>query len=167
MHRQASSSDVHQNLLHGGQPMVTLASPNFLMPPAPMPQSQSSHSSQEDCSGISYTVKHKLQEHLMRKHSNCDIPNVATGGSSGSSGAASTSSSVKMRPVIRTYSAPLPLTNAAFFQPSITPGMPPGPPSLDPYPIPTSDQEMYNIKQHIRNSGLQKSKFKRKSSAQK
>ena len=139
--------------------MVTLASPNFLMPPAPMhTQSQSSHSSQEDCSGISYTVKHKLQEHLMRKHSNCDI--LSASAQASSSGAAGTSSQVKMRPVIRTYSAPLPLTNPAFFQPSVppTPGMPPGAPSLDPYPIPTSDQEMYNIKQHIRNNGLSKSK---------
>ena len=152
LHRHASSSDVHQNLTQSHQPLVTLASPNFLMPPAPMPQNTSSHSSQEDCSGISYTVKHKLQEHLMRKHSNCDIAGIS------SAAASASTSQVKMRPVIRTYSAPLPLTNAAFFQPP-TPGMPgPGAASLDPYPIPTPDQEMYNIKQHIRNSGLQKSK---------
>ena len=60
LHRHASSSDVYQNLVQQHQPLVTLASPNFLMPPAP-PQSQSSHSSTEDCSGISYAVKHKLQ----------------------------------------------------------------------------------------------------------
>ena len=30
--------------------------------------------------------------------------------------------------------------------------------SSDPYPTPPSDQEMYNIKQHIRNNVLQKSK---------
>ena len=50
------------NQLFGGasQPMVTLASNNFLMPPVPTQQS-SSHSSTEDCSsGCSYEVKHKL-----------------------------------------------------------------------------------------------------------
>ena len=75
---------------------------------------------------------------------------------------------VKLRPVIRTYSAPLPLTNPQLLQP------PPFHPhgnisgggggmanmqiSSDPYPTPPSDQEMYNIKQHIRNNVLQKSK---------
>ena len=156
LHRHASSSDVHQNLVQH-QPLVTLASPNFLMPPAP-PQSQSSHSSTEDCSGISYAVKHKLQEHLMRKHTSGNLREFDCDIASSGNGNAATSS-VKMRPVIRTYSAPLPLTNAAFFQPP-TPGSSSGlgPASLDPYPIPPTDQEMYNIKQHIRNNGLQKSK---------
>ena len=65
-----------------------------------------------------------------------------------------------MRPVLRTYSAPLPLTNPAFFQPP--PSQASGLPSMpsDPYPIPPTDQEMYNIKQHIRNNVLQKSKVK-------
>ena len=67
----------------------------------------------------------------------------------------------KLRPVIRTYSAPLPLTNPSFFQPG--PNNQPhqsGMASLpsDPYPTPPSEQEMYNIKQHIRNNVLQKSK---------
>ena len=42
-----------------GPPLVTLASSNFLMPPPPN-QSQSSHSSTEDCSGCSNEVRHKL-----------------------------------------------------------------------------------------------------------
>ena len=86
---------------------------------------------------------------------NCDMNNPGVGG-------------VKLRPVIRTYSAPLPLTNPQLLQP------PPFHPhgnisgggggmanmqiSSDPYPTPPSDQEMYNIKQHIRNNVLQKSK---------
>ena len=45
---------------------------------------------------------------------------------------------------------PLPLTTN---QASGLPSMP-----TDPYPIPPTDQEMYNIKQHIRNNVLQKSK---------
>ena len=77
---------------------------------------------------------------------------------------------VKVRPVIRTYSAPLPLSNPQLLQP------PPFHPhgniggpgggmasmqiSSDPYPTPPSDQEMYNIKQHIRNNVLQKSKVR-------
>ena len=61
----------------------------------------------------------------------------------------------KLRPVIRTYSAPLPLTNPSFFQPGQS-GMASLP--SDPYPTPPSEQEMYNIKQHIRNNVLQKSK---------
>ena len=63
----------------------------------------------------------------------------------------------KMRPVIRTHSAPLPLTNPAFFQPGTVSGAMASMP-CDPYPIPPTDQEMYNIKQHIRNSVLQKNK---------
>jgi len=158
-----------------GPPLVTLASSNFLMPPPPN-QSQSSHSSTEDCSGCSNEVRHKLHEHLMQKHRrecptcssvpsgnlsdcNCDISASIAAGALTIGGAAS-----KIRPVIRTYSAPLPLTNPAFFQPQAS-GLPSMP--TDPYPIPPTDQEMYNIKQHIRNNVLQKSKFKRKSSAQK
>jgi len=160
-------------------PIVTL---DLLMPPPASLGGLSSHSSNEDCSGCSYAVKHKLQEHLMQKHRrecttcalkmgnitgecNCDMNNPGVG------------AGVKLRPVIRTYSAPLPLTNPQLLQP------PPFHPhgnisgggggmanmqiSSDPYPTPPSDQEMYNIKQHIRNNVLQKSKFKRKSSAQK
>ena len=68
---------------------------------------------------------------------------------------------VKLRPVIRTYSAPLPLTNPQLLQPP--PFHPHGSGGMasmpsDPYPTPPSDQEMYNIKQHIRNNVLQKSK---------
>jgi len=157
-----------------GPPLVTLASSNFLMPPPPN-QSQSSHSSNEDI-GCSNEVRLKLHEHLMQKHRrecptcssvptgnlsdcNCDISASIAAGALTIGGAAA-----KIRPVIRTYSAPLPLTNPAFFQPQAS-GLPSMP--TDPYPIPPTDQEMYNIKQHIRNNVLQKSKFKRKSSAQK
>ena len=38
------------------------------MPPMAGTSGHSSHSSQEDCSGVSFAVKHKLQEHLMQKH---------------------------------------------------------------------------------------------------
>jgi len=156
-------------------PLVTLASSNFLMPPPPN-QSQSSHSSTEDCSGCSNEVKHKLHEHLMQRRRR-ECPTCSTMGSgnpmdcncdiSASIAAVAASGAAKMRPVLRTYSAPLPLTNPAFFQPP--PSQASGLPSMpsDPYPIPPTDQEMYNIKQHIRNNVLQKSKFKRKSSAQK
>ena len=49
-------------------PIVTLAASNLLMPPPASLGGLSSHSSNEDCSGCSYAVKHKLQEHLMQKH---------------------------------------------------------------------------------------------------
>lgn len=44
-------------------PVVTLAANNLLMPP--VHQVQSAHSSNEDCSGCSYTVKHKLQVSML------------------------------------------------------------------------------------------------------
>ena len=44
------------------------AASNLLMPPMAGTSGHSSHSSQEDCSGVSFAVKHKLQEHLMQKH---------------------------------------------------------------------------------------------------
>ena len=68
-----------------------------------------------------------------------------------------------MRPVIRTYSAPLPLTNPAFFQPQpnqASAGMPSM--SSEPYAIPPTDQEMFNIKHQIRNNIVQKSKVSKK-----
>ena len=52
---------------HPVAPPGIVAPSNLLMPPVPR-QSQSSHSSTEDCSGCSYEVKHKLQEHLIQRH---------------------------------------------------------------------------------------------------
>ena len=66
----------------------------------------------------------------------------------------------KLRPVIRTYSAPLPLTNPSFFQPNAAHPGGGGMGSLagvEPFLTPPTEQEMYNIKQHVRNNILKKS----------
>ena len=67
----------------------------------------------------------------------------------------------KVRPVIRTYSAPLPLTNPTFFQPMTSvAGSTTAEFGFD--PSMATDPELLSIKQQIRNSVLQKSKDKDK-----
>ena len=69
----------------------------------------------------------------------------------------------KVRPVIRTYSAPLPLTNPTFFQPlGSGSGAGAGLTHTEFQYDASTDQELLSIKQQIRNNVLQKSKDKDK-----